>query len=183
MGSPKTHAWMWKFYTPRMQILEFFPYTDEGWRKANEVEDRLIMPDLNNPLCLNEGCNLFCSIEAAKKGGQTAGKITGKQAVENGVGIFSPDYRNSERYAEDRKNGGSNGGPKAGRVSHEKKVGCHSEEYKSSPKYKKDRIRNAEITNSQVWESTVDGFRSSSGNVAKHNRANGWDPQARIRVS
>jgi hypothetical protein len=35
----------------------------------------------------------------------------------------------------------------------------------------------------QVWESTVDGFRSNAGGVASHNRANGWDPNARVRVS
>jgi hypothetical protein len=34
----------------------------------------------------------------------------------------------------------------------------------------------------QVWESTVDGFRSNSGNVARHNKSLGWDPNARIRV-
>ena len=57
-----------------------------------------------------------------------------------------------------------------------------TEEYKSSPKYKEDRRRNAEITNKQVWESTVDGFRSTSGNVAKHNKAKGWDPNARVKI-
>ena len=34
----------------------------------------------------------------------------------------------------------------------------------------------------QVWESTIDGFRSNAGNVAQHNRAKGWDPNARFRV-
>jgi hypothetical protein len=34
----------------------------------------------------------------------------------------------------------------------------------------------------QVWESTVDGFRSNAGAVARHNNARGWDPNARIRV-
>jgi hypothetical protein len=24
LGSPVTHAWMWEFYTPRVQLLEFF---------------------------------------------------------------------------------------------------------------------------------------------------------------
>jgi hypothetical protein len=38
-------------------------------------------------------------------------------------------------------------------------------------------------TVSQVWESTIDGFRSHSGGVAIHNRANGWDTKARIRIS
>jgi hypothetical protein len=37
--------------------------------------------------------------------------------------------------------------------------------------------------NAQVWESTVDGFRSNAGGVANHNKANGWDPAARVRIS
>jgi hypothetical protein len=37
-------------------------------------------------------------------------------------------------------------------------------------------------TNSQVWESTIDGFRSTAGPVAQHNASRGWDPNARIRV-
>jgi hypothetical protein len=37
--------------------------------------------------------------------------------------------------------------------------------------------------NKQIWESTMDGFRSHSGGVASHNKANGWDPAARIRIS
>jgi hypothetical protein len=41
---------------------------------------------------------------------------------------------------------------------------------------------NAVKASAQVWESTVDGFRANAGNVAQHNRANGWDPNARTRV-
>jgi hypothetical protein len=37
--------------------------------------------------------------------------------------------------------------------------------------------------NAQIWESTVDGFRGNAGNVAYHNKANGWDPAARVRIS
>lgn len=44
-------------------------------------------------------------------------------------------------------------------------------------------MRRAEEMNKQVWESTEDGFRSNAGVVAQHNKANGWDPNARIRVS
>jgi hypothetical protein len=69
MGSPVTHKWMWEFYTPKVQILEVFPYTDEGWREAHLVEDRLIRPDLNNPLCLNESCGARVSREASRRGG------------------------------------------------------------------------------------------------------------------
>ena len=35
----------------------------------------------------------------------------------------------------------------------------------------------------QIWESTVDGFKGNAGNVAKHNKAIGADPKARVRVS
>jgi hypothetical protein len=45
------------------------------------------------------------------------------------------------------------------------------------------RIECGKKTSLQVWESTMDGFRSTPGNVAKHNRANGWDPAARVRIS
>lgn len=120
MGSPTTHRRMWNFYTPHLQILECFPYTEEGWREANLVEDRLIRPDLNNPNCLNEACNLKMSLEAARKGGvatlrkkvgafgrspevwsedskkagKRGGKVAGRKAVENGTGIFSPEHKN-----------------------------------------------------------------------------------------
>ncbi len=71
MGSPATHKWMWEFYTPKIQILETFPYSNEGWIEANVVEKRLIRPDLNNPLCLNERCAGTLSFEACRRGAQT----------------------------------------------------------------------------------------------------------------
>ena len=37
--------------------------------------------------------------------------------------------------------------------------------------------------NNQVWESTIDGFRSHSGAVAQHNKARGWDPAARVKIT
>ena len=44
-------------------------------------------------------------------------------------------------------------------------------------------VMNARIMNSQVWVSTLDGFRGNAGNVAQHNRRNGWDPKAKVKVS
>lgn len=69
LGSPCTHKWMWGFYTPKVQILEFF----EDWDTARDVETRLIRPDLNNPLCLNENCGGFRSLETAKRAGRIGG--------------------------------------------------------------------------------------------------------------
>jgi len=105
LGSPKTNAWLWKFYTPKLQILELFPYTKEGWQEANRVENRLILPDLNNPLCLNEACAGTISLEACSKGGKVGGvschiekneegKSThavkmGKSTFDKKVGIFA----------------------------------------------------------------------------------------------
>jgi hypothetical protein len=75
-GTPITHAWKWKFYTPKKQVLEEFDYSEEGWKKANYIEDRLIRPDLNNPLCLNESCGGYSSLKIAKEAGKKGGLIT-----------------------------------------------------------------------------------------------------------
>ena len=37
-------------------------------------------------------------------------------------------------------------------------------------------------TSSQVWESKIDQFQSTASAVAAHNKARGWDPNARFRV-
>ena len=72
LGSPKTHAWKWEFYTPHLQICEVFPYTDEGWAQARRVEDSCIRPDLNNPLCLNEHVGGLMSLGICRKAGKAA---------------------------------------------------------------------------------------------------------------
>jgi hypothetical protein len=75
-GSPVTHAWKWEFYTPRKQILEEFDFSEEGWQAAQTVEKRLILPDLHNPLCLNEGCGGLRSLRICKEGGRKGGLKT-----------------------------------------------------------------------------------------------------------
>jgi hypothetical protein len=79
---------------------------------------------------------------------------------------------------------------KAGNKTHEAK----NEEGKSLHALKINAKKNEEgksagaakggkKTSSQIWESTIDGFRSTPSAVARHNRARGWDPAARIRIS
>ena len=51
-GSPKVHKNKWKWFEYEKQVLEYF----DTYEEARAVEIRLIEPDLNNPLCLNEGC-------------------------------------------------------------------------------------------------------------------------------
>ena len=75
-GSPVTHAWKWKFYTPKKQILEEFELSEAGWQEAQLVEKRLILPDLHNYLCLNEGCGCLRSLLICVEGGRKGGIAT-----------------------------------------------------------------------------------------------------------
>ena len=161
LGSPKTHKWIWEFYTPKIQILEFFPYTDEGWEEANRVEARLIKPDINNPLCLNENCGGCISLACRSEGGKIGGKKTHESKDGNGKSLHSLKVNKKLHEAKDG-NGKSLVAVKAGKEGG--KIG-------------------AVKTNTQIWESTIDGFRSNAGAVARHNKARGWDPNDRIRIS
>ena len=73
-----------------------------------------------------------------------------------------------------------------GKSKHARRVGkagaAKVHEEKDEHGKSKHAVMVGRITTGQVWESTMDGFRSNVGNVAKHNRANGWDPNARVRV-
>ena len=70
MGSPVTHKWCWKLYTPNKQILEIFDYSDEGWLEAQEVESRIIKPIYQtDKWCLNENCGGKISILSSRKSG------------------------------------------------------------------------------------------------------------------
>lgn len=102
-GSPVTNKWKWEFYTPKKQILEVFPFSEEGWRTANLVEDRLISPDLNNPLCLNESCGPKASLRVRSR----AGKIGGATTAKRKTGVLA---RTPEQMAEDGRKGGALGG-------------------------------------------------------------------------
>lgn len=71
MGSPSTNKSYWEIYEPIKEIVELFEYSDEGYLKAQERENELIKPDINNPLCLNEHYGTVFSLktraEAARK--------------------------------------------------------------------------------------------------------------------
>ena len=111
LGSPVTHAWKWEFYTPCLQVCEFFPYTDEGWKKAREIEDRCIKPDLNNPLCLNEALGGAYSLKSCTQGGKRASETLHSVKTEDGKsfqavagGKASGKIRTPEKKASSVKN-------------------------------------------------------------------------------
>ena len=66
-GTPVTNRRFWEWYTPKKQILEVFEMGEEGWRDANKLENRLIRPDLNNPMCLNEGIGGYVSLKILRE--------------------------------------------------------------------------------------------------------------------
>jgi hypothetical protein len=47
----------------------------------------------------------------------------------------------------------------------------------------KQGVRSAEKVNSQIWESMIDGFRSTAAGVVSYHKGKGWDSNARFRVS
>ena len=77
MGSPVTNKWCWKFYTPKKQILELFDTREQ----ANNIENRLIKPVLNDPNCLNENCGGMIPTNMCRKGIETQ--------IKNKIGLYS----------------------------------------------------------------------------------------------
>lgn len=114
-GSPKTHKWMWNFYTPKKQILEVFDYTDKGYEECRRVEDRLIKPVLNDKWCLNEVCGGYYSLSCRSKNGKKGGKVNAR----NRTGVCG--LSEQERIEHGRK-----GGKISGRKTYENKTGIFS---------------------------------------------------------
>ena len=193
LGSPSTHAWKWEFYTPHLQVLEVFPHTDEGWAEARKVEDRCIRPDLNNPLCLNEHVGGCMSLEVLRQGAKKTCEIIHAEKDYLGrsvLGVKNAERMNAMIHKEKDDLGRSVHAVKTLGKMHDKKddLGRSVQGVKGAAAIHKEkddlgRSVTAMKTMSQVWESTVDGFRSHSGGVACHNKAKGWDPAARVRIS
>lgn len=163
LGSPKAHRWMWEFYTPKIQILEVFECTDKGWEDARGVEDRLIKPDLNNPLCLNEAYSGVKSIETCRKAGRVGGKLgnregkvkSGTQARDNKTGIHAPGMA-------------SKGGATTAKR--------HPEHSSEAGKL------GAAVQHKQVWKCLVTGYETTPAPLSRYQKARGIDTNLRERV-
>lgn len=110
--------------------------------------------------------------EVKKRTGSANGNALRKQQR----GIFSPEWVESEEYRIHQSTAGKVGGAITGNKHLEKKTGLFAQT-------KEQLSENARKANSQVWESTHDGFRGNAGNVARHNKTNGWDPRDRVKLS
>jgi len=114
-------------------------------------------------------------LEAARRGGKTQGK----RNVQNRVGFFSPRWIGTNDYIVHQSEAGKVGG----RAIADLKLGIHSDEFLSSDARRERDLKGARVLNSQKWISTRDGFIGNAGNVARHNKANGWDPAERVKLS
>ena len=91
----------------------------------------------------------------------------GRIAMEQELGIFDP--KNKNKVLE--------GSRTSGRQAVANKTGIFSPEYE-------DKHREVgKESGSQKWMSTVDGYTSNAPRVASHNKRNGWDPAARVRIA
>jgi len=103
------------------------------------------------------------------------GSTNGAALREQGKGIFSPEWLGSEDHLKHQSEEGKAGGAITGERCKANKTGICGQT-------KKELSDNAKKANSQIWESTHDGFRGNAGNVARHNKANGWDPSDRVKL-
>jgi hypothetical protein len=116
------------------------------------------------------------SVVAVKAGKKAAEKLN---AEKDELGRSVNSMRNLEKlHNEKDENGKSVNAIKGCEKMHAEK----NEEGKSVVAVKAG-TRGAKTFHAQVWESTIDGFRSHAAAVANYNRARGWDPTARIRIS
>jgi hypothetical protein len=163
LGSSKSHKWVWDFYTPVIQILEIFEFSDKGWKEARNVEDRLIKPDLNNPLCLNEAYSGIKSIEACRKAGKIGGKLGNKEGKRKG----------GEQAKKDKKGFHAPGMASIGGTTTKQR---HPNLASESGKL------GAVIQHSQVWRCLVTGFETTPAPLSRYQKARGIDTSLRERI-
>ena len=189
LGSPVTHKWMWEFYTPKIQILEFFPFSEEGWAEAKAVEDRIIKPDLNNSLCLNERYGGITSLyvlrrtalrqhEAKDENGKSLLGIKNAKRL-NGIIHAAKDERGKSLHGVKHGNRLHTQRDELGRSLHVMKI--HAE--KTPDGKSLYGVRLAEKINSQQWQCLVTGKITNPGALTRWQRARGIDTSLRVRLS
>jgi hypothetical protein len=204
-GSPITHKWVWDFYTPKKQILQFFDFTDEGWLEAQSIERRLIKPSYNTDrFCLNEHCGGNFSLNTRRKNGEKTVKIhkelkiglygltieqrkeNSKKMVEEKRGCHKltkeeKSIKAKNRSKIDLKNecgihkNVKENGKKGAEVNRKNKTGLFS----FTPEYRSNITKK---TNAQKWKCTVTGYVSNAGALSNYQRHRGIDTSNRIKI-
>jgi hypothetical protein len=180
---------MWEFYTPKIQILEFFPHTGEGWEEASSMERRLILPDLNDPLCLNERCGPKSSQVSCKTGGKRI------HFEKNNEGKSKHAVKSAKRLNEEKTpEGKSVNAIKGGKAAHHKRdangkslIGLQAKERLHSNRNEDGKslvgVLAAQRLQSNRWRCLVTGKVTMGGALTLWQRARGIDPSNRVKVT
>jgi hypothetical protein len=206
LGSPVTWKCFWGLFEPEMQVLQWYETLEE----AIKAENSIIRATWDSPYSLNENCGGRFSEEVCREQGylnhekafpiemrRANGKAWGeknapnllKYASENGsrTGPKNSKVMNSHpNTIETNRRMGALNGPSNGRKSLAKMPReTRSKNGQNTLVTHGERIckEGAKAANSQKWQSTVDGYISTAGGVANHNRNRGWDPKARVKLS
>lgn len=158
MGSPVTHSWMWDFYTPKVEILQFF----ESWEDAQQIEERVIKKFLNNPLCLNEHCGGKISLAQRRKGGLTSASRNRREKT--GLhGMTKDELSLAAKKA---------------------RANTTSEQYReNSLKLSlEERVRRGKITTSQRWRCLKTGYVTTAPALSNYQKKRNIDTSFRERV-
>lgn len=119
-GTPITHKDKWKTTMFWKEVIEVY----DDWIECSKEEIEIIRPVLNDPMCLNENCGGYSSLEILKENGRRAGKMqpleikkaNGCKARDEKLGMFAMSL-------EERKDISK----KAGRYVVENRVGIHTQ--------------------------------------------------------
>jgi len=186
---------MWVYYTPVLQVLEFFPCTEEGWKEAQTVEKRLIKPDLNNPLCLNENCGGILSLESCQKGAKVTLNTLHSEKDEQGRSVHGVNsVKNLEKIHDAKDDSGKSvHAVSAGKQTHREKDefgrsvhGLQSADRIHAQKDEQGRsvtaVKSMEKVNSQRFRCEVTGHVSNPGGLSRYQVKRGIDTSKRVRV-
>jgi hypothetical protein len=205
MGSPITHKWCWDFYAPKKQILQFFDFTDEGWKESLEIEHRLIKQFYNtDKWCLNRNCGGNFSLETRRKNGKNA--IEMHKKLKKGLYSLTPEQRSEnskkmvelkqgwhkltkeekikkskERSERDLKNKTgiyanlSENGKKGAEVNRRNNTGLWAFTTEQ-------RMEIGRKNCSQKWKCTITGYVSNAGGLSNYQKHRGIDTSNRIRI-
>jgi hypothetical protein len=153
--------------------LEFFE-----WEVWNDDSDEPILEQALLDMWWGKECCYNLNSQADRVNREfcsRGGKTQGDKNVIDGTGFLSPEWLRSEEHIEHQSSAGKIGGKVTGYKHLKHGTGLFAQT-------KEQLSENARKANNQTWESTHDGFRGNAGNVARHNRANGWDPADRVKV-
>jgi hypothetical protein len=170
--SPSFHRWGWH------EGEEWIEWAERGVQKAHEGKNDFgkSILGVENGKRLHETKNEEGKSLNASKGGRKGGKKTHARKNEDGKSIHALET-SMKAHSEKTPEGKSVLGVKNAERMHSAK----DHEGKSVNAVKGGK-KGAEKTNAQIWESTIDGFRSNAGAVARHNKANGWDPKSKVKL-